>query len=132
MVEYPNEKTQILYLNNDYLGKIDFSTIENNYLELFCFTNILEEYKNVSVHGTIISNSTEIEKYKNLLKNYPCYNEEFLSSSYPFIKKTDYFLFIGYFEEKLIDVSYVIKKIDLINGNETITSYKIYRKMTLI
>ena len=66
MVEYPNEKAQILYLNNDYLGKIDFSTIENNYLELFCFTNILEEYKNVSVHGTITSNSTEIEKYKNL------------------------------------------------------------------
>lgn len=132
MVEYPNDKAQLIYTKNNYLEKIDFTPIENNYLELLCFTKLLEEYKNVAIHGSIISNSDEIEKYKNLLKNYPFYNEDFISSSYPFIKKTDYDLFIGYFEEKLEEVSYIVKRIDLKHGNENIVSCIVYRKIHLI
>ena len=124
-IDYQNNDAKELLYKNDFYNYIDFSTINENYEELLFFIQLIEDFKNIRFFIDIIFEPEEVERFKQKLTQYPCYNEQFINQSYPFISKTENDLFIGYFEEDYNNVNYVIKRIKFDAGPENITSCNI-------
>lgn len=115
-IDYPNDTAIEMINNNSFYNLIDFSTLKDNSEELFYFMELVEYYRNIWIRGNLVFDKDDIEKYKEGLKEFPFYNETFVSGTYPFISKINNQLYVGYFEDNFADTSYILKKITLDNG----------------
>ena len=121
-IDYQNEDAKEMLPKNDFYNFIDFSTINENCAELLFFIQLIEDFKNIRMLIDLITETEEIEKWKQKLIQFPFFNEKFINKSYPFISKTEKDLFIGYFEEDYNNVNYVIKRIKFDTGPEILLS----------